>query len=103
MIVCGNADRQDMVRARNDFKTSARRCRYDHAKQQTTKMMQLENKNARDYWKLLKGHSKSNYPNIRNNELYAFFESISKPEDVLMRAAYDEEDEEYHGDLDAQS
>ena len=43
-----------MVKARSEYKTLLRKCRYDYDKKNTNQLVDAKFKNAKEYWNMLK-------------------------------------------------
>ena len=69
-----------MTRARADYKTLIRKKRRDHDKLETIKLQKLRFKNAKEYWKLLKGSSvKTRSCKLGADQFLDYFKSINDP------------------------
>ena len=76
-----NLNRQNMVRKRSEYKTLIRNQKYAYDKLQTRKLESMRFKNAKEYWKMLKGVScpkKSN--NLNASNFTEYFKAINDPE-----------------------
>ena len=47
-------NRKNMVKARSEYKTLLRKCRYDYDKKNTNQLVDAKFKNAKEYWNMLK-------------------------------------------------
>ena len=74
-----NENRKRMVQARTLFKSCARKCRLNHDKEQTTRLLANKQNNVKAYWKLLKGASNTNDPNISCSEFANYFKCVNNP------------------------
>ena len=74
-----NENRKRMVQARKLFKSCARKCRLNHDKEQTTRLLANKHNNVKAYWKLLKGASNTNDPNISCSEFANNFKCVNNP------------------------
>lgn len=73
-------NRINLVQARSKYKSSLRKARFMYDKQQTEKLNKLLNKNARDYWKLLKSASNSGRANIPLTDFERYFKAVNNPD-----------------------
>ncbi|MES9880123.1 MAG: reverse transcriptase family protein, partial [Sedimenticola sp.] len=79
-------NRTQLVKSRSDYKQCLRKCKYEQAKSQTTKLLQARLKNAKQYWQLLKetaGMPKSN--TISANSFVEYFKAINNPTDHFFQ------------------
>ena len=72
-----------MVSACSAFKKSLRVARYRYDCLQTQRLNELKHKNAKAYWKLLKGASNISQPNISLNNFAAYFKAVNNPDSVF--------------------
>ena len=90
--VCLNAYRQNnsdtnrvnMVKARNAFRCAARRCRLEKDKQKTDRLLKARYKNAKEYWKLLKGCAGIKKCNIDISIFADYFSKVHNPDDPFF-------------------
>ena len=59
-----NENRKRIVQARKLFKSCARKCRLNHDKDETNRLLATKQNNIKAYWKLYKGASNTNYANL---------------------------------------
>ena len=69
-------NRKNMVKARNKFKNRVRKCKKLYEIKETSKLEMAKLKNAREYWKLLKGNKKEASHQISAQEFYNYFHKI---------------------------
>ena len=75
-----------MTEARAAYKSHIRKKQYMYKKGETQKLEKIRAKNAKDYWKLLKGVStaKTN-ANISNQDFHMYFKSINNSSNASSR------------------
>ena len=76
-------NRCNMVSARSEFKTSLRHARYRYDQLQTQKLNESKHKNAKAYWKLLKGASNISKPNLSRSNFAAYFKAVNNPDSAF--------------------
>ena len=75
-----------MVEARTAFKKSFRHFRYECKKQKTKRLLDLKYKNAKDYWKLLKGSQHSDCStSLSASKFHNYFKAINDPNTVFIK------------------
>ena len=70
-----------MVRARTNYKTFIRKCRYEYDREKTKKNCDSKYKNARLYWSMLKELSHIKPANIALSSFEEYFKSVNNPDD----------------------
>ena len=85
-----NENRKKLTKARTDYKNIIRNKKREYDKYQTKKLEENRFKNAKDYWKLLKGSCTPNKSKSLNATHFAkYFKSINNPESVFFQADED--------------
>ncbi|MCG8034648.1 MAG: endonuclease/exonuclease/phosphatase family protein, partial [Candidatus Thiodiazotropha taylori] len=74
-------NRVDMVRARSEYKTVLRRCKYEYDKEKTNKFITSKNKNAKLYWNMLKELAHVKPANIALSSFEEYFKAVNNPAD----------------------
>ena len=72
-----------MVSARSAFKKSLRQARYRYECLQTQKLCDLRSKNAKAYWKLLKGAANISQSKLSLDNFACYFKAFNNPESVF--------------------
>ena len=82
------ADNQrSLVNARTNFKTVLRQKRFAYDKQKTDRLIVSKNKNAKEYWKLLKQAANINsQSNITSEQFAEYFKAVNDPSDSFYQA-----------------
>jgi hypothetical protein len=70
-----------MVKARSDYKSTIRKCRYDYDKEKTNKLLCNRHKNARLYWNMLKEAAGIKRSNISMSMFEKYFKAVNNPDD----------------------
>ena len=71
-----NKNRLEMVKSRSEYKTAVRKFKYNIRKQNTEMLIVSKEKNAREYWKLLKqSQIKSNSQSLSAQNFYEYFKN----------------------------
>lgn len=79
-------NRINMVQARSLYTNMARRCRRDYDKLNLERLVEKQDKDAKEFWKLLSKKSKSETPKLHIQEFGEYFKAISNPDDVVFTA-----------------
>ena len=74
-------NRINMVRARTNYKTFIRKCRYEYDREKTKKFCDSNYINARLYWSMLKELSHIKPANIALSSFEEYFKSVNNPDD----------------------
>ena len=74
-------NRVNMVRARSNYKTLIRKCRYEYDREKTKTFVNAKNKNAKLYWNMLKKLSHVKPANIPLSTFEEYFKSVNDPSD----------------------
>ena len=70
-----------MAKARSEYKTLLRKCRYKHDKNNTDKLICAKFKNAKEYWNMLKELSHVKPANIPLSSFEQYFKAVNNPTD----------------------
>ena len=73
-------NRKNMVKSRSAYKQLIRRKRYQYDKKQTQKLENARFKNAKEYWKLLKGSSHNKRSSLHVTHFEEYFREINNPD-----------------------
>ena len=73
-------NKEGFIQARKEYKNISWRCRNTYDKEKTAKLLEARVKNAKLYWKLLKGNKRANRSNISAETFERFFKNISNPD-----------------------
>jgi hypothetical protein len=94
-------DKLAMINARKGFKREVRKSRRIFNREKTENLLKARYKNAKLYWKLLKGRSSNNVPQISNYSLFSHFKNLSVPTEDSLRVSEDVEEylKEYERDI----
>ena len=85
-----NENRLEMVKSRSEYKTAVRKFKYNIRKQNTEMLIVSKEKNAREYWKMLKqSQIKSNSQSLSAQKFYEYFKTINDPDSVFYQADED--------------
>ena len=74
-------NRVNMVKARSEYKSEIRKCRYDYDREKTNKFVQSKNKNAKQYWNMLKEPAHVKPANIPLSSFEEYFKAVNNPAD----------------------
>ena len=74
-------NRINMVRARSEYKTIIRKCKYEYDREKTNKFVKSNNKNAKQYWNMLKELAHVKPANIALSSFEAYFKAVNNPTD----------------------
>ena len=77
--------RRNLVRARSDYKSFIRKCRYNYDKDKTSQFVNAKYKNAKMYWNLLKEAAGIKSCNIQLSCFEQYFNAINNPSDPFYR------------------
>ena len=75
-----------MVKSRSAYKQYNRRKRYQNNKKQTQKLENARFKNAKEYWKLLKGSSHNKRNSLHVTHFEEYFRAINNPDSHFFSA-----------------
>ena len=78
-------NRRKMVKARSDYKTFIRKCRYNYDKEKTSRFVNAKYKNAKLYWNLLKDAAGIKSSNIQLSTFEQYFKAVNNPSDPFYR------------------
>ena len=73
-------NRKNMVKSRSAYKQLIRRKRYQYDKKHTQKLENARFKNAKEYWKLLKGSSHNKRSSLHVTHFEEYFRAINNPD-----------------------
>ena len=73
-------NRKNMSKARSNYNKHIKNCRKKYCKNKTDELVSFNNKDQKQFWKLLKGNPVRCVPKITLNEYYDFFEKVSNPD-----------------------
>ena len=73
-----------MVQARSIYKNILRKARFEYNCNQTYKLKMLKYKNAKDYWKLLKGAFSDTKSNVKMKDFINYFQAVNNPDDPFF-------------------
>ena len=76
-----DANRKGMVKARSEYKSLIRKCRYEYDKEKTSRFVNAKYKNARLYWNLLKDTAGVRSPAIPLSTFERYFRAVNNPTD----------------------
>ena len=76
-------NRFNMVKARSEYKSEIRKCRYDYDREKTNKFAQSKNKNAEQYWNMLKELAHVKPTNIPLSSFEEYFKAVNNPADIF--------------------
>ena len=78
-----------MVNARSEYKKVLGRCRYEHSKSQTEKLVNNQTENAKKHWKMLKSLCpSSSSKQVTSQKFAAYFKAINDPDGSFFFQAY---------------
>ena len=78
-------NRQNMVKNRSAYKTLIRSKRFQYDKNQTKRLEEARVKNAKEYWKLLKGLSTKKASRLNVSHFEEYFRAINNPDSVFFQ------------------
>ena len=78
-------NRQSMVENRSAYKKLLRKKRYQYDKNQTQKLEEARFKNAKEYWKLLKGLCPRKSSNLNVSHFENYFKAVNNPDSVFFQ------------------
>ena len=70
-----------MVKARSEYKTTIRKNRYEYDREKTNKFVNSKNKNAKQYWNMLKELAHVKHANIALSPFEVYFKAVNNPAD----------------------
>jgi len=73
-----------MRKARSDYKACIRKCKYEYDKLKTSELIDARFKNAKLYWKLLKGCAGVKKSTISLSVYEQYFKSVKNPDDSFF-------------------
>ena len=73
--------RKNMVKARSEYKTLLRKCRYKHDKNNTDKLISAKFKNVKEYWNMLKELNHVKPANIPLSSFEQNLKAVNNPTD----------------------
>ena len=76
-----NENRINMVKARSEYKTVLRKCKYEYDKKKTESLINAKFKNAKLYWNLLKSSAGIKPGNIPLSSFEQYFKAVNNPDD----------------------
>ena len=76
-----DVNRINMVRARSSYKTVLRKSKYEYDKEKTNKFVKAKNKNAKQYWNMLKELAYVKPANIALSVFEKYFRAVNNPSD----------------------
>lgn len=74
-------NRVNMVKARSEYKSLLRKCRYEYDKKKTARFENAKFKNAKLYWNLLKESAGMKSANIPLSSFEQYFKAVNNPQD----------------------
>ena len=77
-------NRKNMVTARSEYKSLIRRCRYKFDREKTDKFILSKNKNAKQYWNMLKQLAHVKPANIPLSSFEDYFNAVNNPNDPFF-------------------
>ena len=75
-----------MVKARSEYKTTIRKSRYEYDREKTNKFFNSKNKNAKQYWNMLKELAHVKPANIALSSFEVFFKAVNNPADPFLHS-----------------
>ena len=79
-------NRQNMVRARTEYKNAVRKYNFEKDRQKSIKLLNAKYKNAKQYWKLLKESvTGPKRTNLKATDFANYFKSINNPNDSFFQ------------------
>ena len=82
-------NRNNMVKARSEYKTIIRKCKYEYDREKTNKFVKSKNKNAKQYWNMLKELAHVKPANIALSSFEAYFKAVNNPTDPFYTPGED--------------
>ena len=82
-------NRINMINKRSEYKQCIRRARFDYDRAETQKLLSAREKNAKLYWKMLKGSCGIKDPNISLDSFESYFKAVNSPEDRFYTPDHD--------------
>ena len=79
-----NENRANMVKARSEYKSVLRKSKYEYDREKTNKFVSLKNKNAKQYWNMLKELAHVKPANIALSSFEEYFKAINNPPDPFF-------------------
>ena len=76
--------RINMVKARSEYKSTIRKCKYEYDKSKTQKLVQAKYKNAKLYWNMLKESSGLRPANVPLSSFEEYFKAVNNPADPFF-------------------
>ena len=76
--------RINMVKARSEYKSTLRKCKYEHDKTKTQKLVHAKYKNAKLYWNMLKESSGIKPANVPLSSFEEYFKAVNNPADPFF-------------------
>lgn len=76
-----DTDRINMVKARSEYKSMIRKCRYEYDKEKTSRFINAKFKDAKLYWNMLKETAGIKSANIPLSSFERYFKAINNPSD----------------------
>ena len=73
-----------MVKARSEYKTILRKCRYEYDKNKTSRFINAKYKNAKMYWNLLKESAGVRTTNVPLSSFEQYFKAVNNPSDPFF-------------------
>ena len=73
-----------MVKARSEYKTILRKCRYEHDKNKTSRFINAKYINAKMYWNLLKESAGVRTTNVPLSSFEQYFKAVNNPFDPFF-------------------
>ena len=77
-------NRAKMVTARSEYKSLISRCRYNIDGEKTDKFILSKNKNAKQYWNMLKKLARIKPANIALTSFEDYFKAVNNPNDPFF-------------------
>ena len=74
-------NRINMAKARSEYKTVLRKCKYEYDKKKTENFINAKLKNAKLYWNLLKSSAGIKPGNIPLSSFEQYFKAVNNPDD----------------------
>lgn len=77
-------NRVNMVKARSEYKSVLRKSKYEYDREKTNKFVSSKNKNAKQYWNMLKELAHVKPANIALSSFEEYFKAINNPADPFF-------------------
>ena len=74
----------NMVKARSEYKSTIRKCKYEYDKSKTQKLVQAKYKNAKLYWNMLQESSGLRPANVPLSSFEEYFKAVNNPADPFF-------------------